>query len=448
MQERHPEVETRLRSLPSVDALAGLLPDSSPPKARVASARVALECARQEILGGGEAPSTAKLVASAVAAEPRRSSAPSALNLSGVVLHTGLGRATLATAAVEAMTRAGGHLLLEYDAQTGERGDRQTMVRDHLCALTGAEDALVVNNAAGAVLLALAATSAGGEVILSRGQMVEIGGQFRMPDVVRASGCRLVEVGCTNRTHLRDYADAITPETRAILRCHPSNFRVVGFASEPSLRELAELAVQRDVLCLDDMGTGCLVDTAQFGLPRQATLPQTIQDGADLVMASGDKLMGGPQAGILVGRSRLIDLAKRHPLARALRTDKLSLLALEATLAIYRFGNPLLEIPTLAYLARTQAEVKSLAQRVRRGFGSKVRLEPGLTEVGGGSLPGVGLPTWRLGLPGDPEAVAARLRMGTPAVVARVERGICWLDPRALDARDVAALRERLEAIL
>lgn len=275
---------------------------------------------------------------------------------------------------------------------------------------------------------------------------MEIGGSFRMPDVIAQSGCRLVEVGCTNKTRISDYADATGEETRAYLRCHPSNFRIVGFTESPALPELAALARERGVLCIDDMGTGCLVDTAAFGLPRQATLADAIRHGADVVIASGDKLLGGPQAGLILGRSNLIARLARHPLTRALRVDKLTLAVLSEVLQTYRFGDPVATLPTLRYLARTAKEVRKLAERLRGPVRDRSVLEAGVTEVGGGSLPGYGLPTWRVGLEGDPEKLLATLR--TQGVIARIERSRVWLDPRTAERDEVERVRRILPEIL
>lgn len=435
------------RSLPKVDTLAssGRLA-GFPEPVRILAARRAIDEARASLSAGTAIDIEARAVEIAFAAtRPRMKRV---INASGVVLHTGLGRARLAPYAVEAIRLAAeGHSALEIDLQSGKRGDRQLLVKDLLTDLTGAGEAMVVNNCAGAVLLTLAALAKGGEVILSRGQMVEIGGSFRMPDIVRRSGAKLVEVGCTNKVRLADYAEAITPRTRAILRCHPSNFKVVGFSEEPSLAELAALARDNRLPLIDDQGSGCLVDTTKFGLPREPRLGDSIRDGASIVLASGDKLLGGPQAGLILGSPALIGAIRKHPLARTLRIDKLSLTGLAATLQLYQFGREG-EIPTLRYLGRPMEEVEEMAKRLAKAF-EGAQVEAGLTEVGGGSLPGAGVPTWRCGLPVRNAAqVAGVLRRPDPvSVLTRIERGLVWLDPRTIDEAEMEAVVLRLGSL-
>lgn len=366
------------------------------------------------------------------------------INATGVVLHTGLGRAVLAEPARRAVEEvAQGHSMLEVDRETGERGDRIEHVRELLCRLTGAEDATVVNNNAGAVLLAVTVLAYGREVIISRGQLVEIGGAFRMPDIIAQSGARLVEVGTTNRTRLSDYEQAITPDTALLVRCHPSNFRIVGFTEEVSAPDLASLAHRHGLAVLDDVGSGCLVDTEQFGLEHEPTLQESIQAGCDVVTCSGDKLLGGPQAGILLGRKDIMQRIRKHPLHRALRVDKLTLAALEATLRLYL--NPeeaLREIPVLRALAMPADEVRRRAQRLKRRLQASlsaeavtVRLREGASAVGGGSLPGQQLPStlvclrWR---DGNASQLARALRWQEPAVFARIEQDEVVIDPRTL----------------
>jgi len=356
------------------------------------------------------------------------------INLSGVVLHTGLGRARLAEDAVLAIADAASdHSAVEFDLEEGERGDRQDHVRWLLRELTGAEDALVVNNCAGAVVLALSAVCAGSPVVLSRGQMVEIGGQFRMPDIIKMSGCRLVEVGCTNKTHLRDFEEVMGDEVGAFLRCHQSNFAQVGFVGQPEPKELAELAHSRGWAMIDDLGSGCLVDTTRFGLPKERTLADAVGDGADLVLASGDKLLGGTQAGILLGSKSMIDRCKRHPLARTLRIDKLCLAGLEATLRLY-FEKRELEIPVWRYCAKELDEIKRDCLRLKKVWG-RGEVAAGTTELGGGSFPGVGVPTWRFGMGSGSDELAKRLRLA--GVVGRIESGQIWLDPRTATAEEI-----------
>jgi L-seryl-tRNA(Ser) seleniumtransferase len=432
------------RDLPQVDALSRAPELAAYSDAvRVAAARAAVDAARGRLRGG----EPANVVELAVAEAERRTGASlrAAINLSGVILHTGLGRARLARAAADRVAQvARDYSALEFDLEAGERGDRQTHVRDLLVELTGAEAALVVNNAAAGVFLTLAALTAGGEVVLSRGQMVEIGGSFRMPDIVRRSGAFLVEVGCTNKTRLSDYREATGPDTAAWLRCHPSNFRVVGFTEEPALADLARAARAVDVLCLDDQGNGALVDLRPFGLPYHETLPQSVAH-ADVSIASGDKLLGGPQAGLVLGRRELLDEIARHPLARAVRVDKLTLAALEATLRLYATGRQD-EIPTIRAMAKPLDDVRREAETLASAWpGASV--EPGQTEVGSGSVPGEGLATWRVGLTGDPVAVARTLRQGSPPVVGRIEAGRVWLDPRTLEDEDMAVAVARLREV-
>lgn len=419
------------RRFPSVDKLARSLDGRWSEAARVKAAREAVAKARAE---GGAGDLT--LQAEGLAARYGESSMRGLVNMSGVVLHTGLGRARLAKAAADRVAEvAAGHAVVEFDLETGERGDRQDHVRWLLTELTGAEDALVVNNCAGALVLALSALCAGREVVLSRGQMVEIGGAFRMPDIIRQSGCRLVECGCTNKTYRRDFEEVSGEETAAWLQCHQSNFAMTGFVSFPSASELAEGAHRAGALFLDDLGSGCLVDTRDYGLPKERTLGDAVRDGADLVMASGDKLLGGPQAGILVGRRSVLDLVKRHPLARALRCDKLTLAGLEATLRLYFEGRER-EIPVWRAVGREADEVRSVAEVLAGAVPGGI-VEEGRTELGGGSFPGVGVRSWVAGFRvADLEGVHRRMRMEF-GVVGRIEQGLFWLDPRTAESEEV-----------
>jgi L-seryl-tRNA(Ser) seleniumtransferase len=366
------------------------------------------------------------------------------INATGVVLHTGLGRAVLAQSARRAVTEvAQGHSMLEIDRDSGERGDRIEHVRDLLRRLTGAEDATVVNNNAGAVLLAVTVLAQGKEVIISRGQLVEIGGAFRMPDIIAQSGAKLVEVGTTNRTRLLDYEQAITPNTALLLRCHPSNFRIVGFTEEVSAEELASLAHRHGLAVLDDVGSGCLVDTAQFGLEHEPTLQESVQAGCDIVTCSGDKLLGGPQAGIILGRRQVVQRIRKHPLHRALRVDKLTLAALEATLRLYlNPADALREIPVLRTLAMSADDIRRRANRLKRRLQAilprgtvTVRLREGMSAVGGGSLPGQQLRTVLVCLGSteiSAQQLAHALRWQEPAVFVRIEQEEVLIDPRTL----------------
>ncbi len=371
------------------------------------------------------------------------------LNLSGTILHTGLGRAPLSEAAIEAVTRACRHTALELDLETGSRGDRQTWVRSMLCELTGAEDALVVNNCAAAVVLTLTALTGGGEVVLSRGEMVEIGGAFRMPEIIKLSGARLVEVGCTNKTRIGDYEAALSENTRALLRCHRSNFALIGFQEEASASELAALAHSKGLLFLEDQGNGCLIQTDQSGLKPERTLRQAIEGGADVVMASGDKLLGAAQAGLILGRKDLIATIKKHPLARAFRIDKLSLAALAATLQQYTLDQQS-EIPTLWAIRRPQSEIRAQAERLLAQLNyPQLELVGTVTEVGGGSMPGQGLPSIALAINSpQPDQLARNLRLGAPGILGFVSKGRVMLDCRTLPPSEEIAFVARLSAEL
>jgi L-seryl-tRNA(Ser) seleniumtransferase len=350
---------------------------------------------------------------------------------------------------MEAVAR--GYSNLEFDLEAGARGSRHTHVEDLVQRATGAEAAIAVNNNAAALLLALSALCAGREVIISRGQLVEIGGGFRIPDVMRQSGARLVEVGTTNRTYVADYESAITPETAALMRVHASNFRLIGFVEQPDLPPLARAAHERGLLLLDDLGSGALLDTAPFGLAPEPTVQSSLAAGADLVLFSGDKLLGGPQAGIIGGRRDLIERLRRHPLARAVRLDKTSIAALNATLLHYVRGEALREIPVWRMIAAPLAEIERRARACAAAIGHAARVEPARSMVGGGSLPEESLPSAAIVLPvPDPHQLAARLRRGDPAVVARVSHDALYLDPRtvdpASDSRLVDAVRGALSA--
>jgi L-seryl-tRNA(Ser) seleniumtransferase len=350
------------------------------------------------------------------------------INASGVILHTNLGRAPLSRAAVEALATAGGYSNLELNLDTGRRGERAALLAGPLTALFGAEAALVVNNNAAAILLALTALCKGREVIVSRGQLVEIGGSFRMPDVMRLSGARMVEVGTTNRTRAADYEEALTPKTAALLRVHTSNFRVTGFTEAASLEEMAGVARRHGVLLIDDLGSG-----ASEAIADEPTVAESVRL-CDVVTFSGDKLLGGPQAGIVLGKAEIVRKLARHPLARAVRIDKLTLAALEATLR-HRLTGHLDEIP-VEHMLRAPPD----AVRRRAGMwavkleerGVQVSLIPGESAVGGGSLPGHGLPTALVAIAGPASRLAAALRRGDPPVIARIENDTCCLDPRTV----------------
>ena len=379
-----------------------------------------------------------------------------AINATGVVLHTGLGRSVLSRAAVDAMAAVGGaHSLLEIDRETGERGSRQEHVCHLLRRLTGAEDALSVNNNAAAVLLSVAALAAGREVVIARGQLVEIGGSFRIPDVIRQGGARLVEVGTTNKVRLSDYQAAITSETALLMRVHPSNFQIVGFTEEVPLAALVGLGRERGIPVMDDLGSGALIDLTRHGLEAEPTVQESVAAGADVITFSGDKLLGGPQAGLILGRREYLDRMQRHPLMRVVRNDKVTLAALEATLRLYLDEERAVrEIPTLRALTAPPEALRGKAARLCRRIGkvsAALLLEPGISQVGGGSLPGERLPTTLVVL--VPEAIgegelARRLRMGEPPVFGRVQRGRLLLDPRTVSDEELPDLAAAVRAAL
>jgi L-seryl-tRNA(Ser) seleniumtransferase len=378
-------------------------------------------------------------------ATARRPSLRPVLNATGVVLHTNLGRAPLARAAIDAVARvAAGYSNLEYDLATGERGSRYAHCAALLTELTGAEDALVVNNCAAALVLALDTVASGREAILSRGELVEIGGGFRVHEIMQKSGARLREVGSTNRTHVADYAAAVGPETGALLKVHRSNFQVVGFTAETSVRELAPLARAHDLPILHDLGSGLLIPLDDVGLSGEPTAADALAAGANVVMMSGDKLLGGPQAGLVVGDARYLTAMRANPLARSYRVDKMTLAALEATLTLYR--EPAVarrEIPTLALLCAPVSEVRARGERCAaalRDAGVSCTLQDDTATVGAGAFPTAALPSAAIALDGDAERWATALRAGEPAVVGRVREGRLLLDLRTVPDADVPAL--------
>jgi len=423
----------KLRDLPSVD---DVLRDerlvSEPHELVVAAARTVLERARVEI-GEGRDPGP---IVDAVVAELGRARRPSlrrVLNATGVLVHTNLGRAPLSDAAIARVVEVGaGYSNLEYDLERGQRGSRQDHLVGLLMRLTGAEAALVVNNNAAAVLLALAALAEGREVVVSRGELIEIGDGFRIPDVLARSGARLVEVGTTNRTRAADYERAIAPDTALVLRVHQSNFRVVGFSERPHLAELADVARRHELPLVDDLGSGSL---ARIG--DEPTPAESLRAGADLVCFSGDKLLGGPQAGVVVGRADLVERLRRHPLQRALRADKLTLAALEGTLALALDPTERGAVPVLRMLHEPVETVRARAERLAGVVGGEV--EETVARVGGGALPLTELPSAACAVE---EGLAEPLRLGDPPVVALVRDGRTLLDCRTLtdaETEEVAA---------
>ena len=453
------------RSLPSVDRLlqdeqVSRLVQRYSHAAVVEAARLSLSQARQNIAAGQNAPSYDDLIhalAASLQHDFGRQLRP-VVNATGVIIHTNLGRAPLSQAAVAAMVEAAtGYSNLEYDLESGERGSRHSHLERLLQRVTGAEAGMAVNNNASALLLALSAIAKDREVVVSRGQAVEIGGGFRVPDVMRQSGARLVEVGTTNRTYLSDYESALTADTAAFLRVHSSNFRVIGFTHSVEIGELAALAARRRVIVIDDLGSGAMLPTERYGLTHEPTVQESVAAGVGLTLFSGDKLLGGPQAGIIVGKADLIQRLRRHPLARAVRMDKLTIAALEATLLHYAKGEAESQVPVWQMIAARPEQLETRARHWAAslgGLGFAVTVEEAESTVGGGSLPGEVLPTRLLALRQTAECrlsvaeLAARLRKGQPPVIGRVERGALLLDPRTvLPGQDETLLRVVREAV-
>lgn len=371
-----------------------------------------------------------------------------AINGTGVLLHTNLGRAPLAAAALEAMRRVGaGYSNLEYDLIEGRRGSRYARATALLQSLTGAEDALVVNNCAAAVLLVLDTFARGREVIVSRSQLIEIGGGFRLPDVLERSGAKLVEVGATNKVYLRDFERALSPQTALIMRSHPSNYRISGFTQDVDARDACALGRRAGIPVVEDLGSGALIDLAEYGLPHERTVQETVADGVDLVAFSGDKMLGGPQAGIIVGRATLVARLRNNPLLRALRVDKLTFAALAETLRMYATPERRMEIPFYAMLSATPAKLRERAERYRAALPA-LTIVDSTAYVGGGSLPEHGIPSIAVAYGKHVDATAQRLRHDATPVIARVESGKLLLDLRSIlpeqDAEVLEALRNTL----
>ena len=460
----------RYRDLPSVDRVLGH--ERLVRAAGELGLDAVTEAVREELAqrrrdvasGDGQGSFEAIVDASAARAYASlRASLRPVINATGVIIHTNLGRAPLSDAAIAAMEAVGrGYSNLEYDLEAGERGSRHEHVESLVCRVTGAEAAMAVNNNAAALLMTLTALAQGREVVISRGQLVEIGGGFRIPDVMAQSGATLVEVGTTNRTYPRDYEAAIGEGTAALMRVHSSNFRVIGFTESAEVGDMARLAHERGVLLLDDLGSGCLVDTRAYGLMAEPTPQESLAAGADLVLFSGDKLLGGPQAGIIAGRQELVARLKRHPLARALRMDKASIAGLNATLLHYAKGEAEREVPVWRMISMPAGEIERRARRWARAVA--VRPEPvegrgaatisasvvaGRSMIGGGSLPEESLATRLLAIEHeDIDGLAKRLRLGEPAVVGRVEHGRLLLDPRTVHPREDAALLQAVREAL
>jgi L-seryl-tRNA(Ser) seleniumtransferase len=447
-----------LRSLPSVDKI---LSDerivrceeaySRPTVLQVA--REYLDEARVRLKEGEIAPSFDEIVTS-ICSRVSSLASPSlrpVINATGVILHTNLGRAPMSEETARAMAEASiGYANLEIDLDDGKRGSRQVHVESLLCRLTGAEAALVVNNNASAVLLALSALAKRKEVIVSRGQAVEIGGGFRIPDVMRQSGAKLVEVGTTNRTYISDYEEAITPRTAALLRVHSSNFKVVGFTEAVEIGDLVGLGKRHGVPVLDDIGSGCLIDTTRFGLEYEPLVQDSIKAGVDLVMFSADKLLGGPQAGIIVGREELVAKLRKHPLARAVRIDKVRLAGLSATLLHYVKGEAESKLPVWQMISMPVDHIENRARKWVNALGECASIIDGQSMIGGGSIPGGTIPTRLVcvSFGGGIKELADKLRKGSPAIIGRVENNKLLLDPRTVLLEEGDFLVSRLSSIL
>jgi len=453
------DVRKELRKLPSVDRMlkqervVDMVAQHGRPLT-LAAIQDVLGAARQAILQGQNCPTAAQLAQQTGVrlAELLRPSLYPVINATGVIIHTNLGRAPLSLAAQQAMQATSQYCNLEYDLDAGERGSRYVHAEELLCRLTGAEAALVVNNDAAAVLLVLTALARGREVIISRGQLVEIGGGFRIPEVMAQSGAHLVEVGTTNRTYLSDYEAAITAETAMLLSVHTSNFRVIGFAHETSLAELVALARAHNLMPVDDLGSGALLDTARFGLTHERTVQESLAAGVDLVCFSGDKLLGGPQAGVILGTSEYISKLKRHPLTRAVRVSKSVLAGLQATLQHYLRDEALQTIPVwqmmAADLEQLSKRASALAERLRLA-GVDARVVDGFSAVGGGTLPGETLPTRLVAIHGVPaQTLAPKLRHTSPPVMGRIENETFVLDLRTVLPGEETDLQRLLLASL
>jgi L-seryl-tRNA(Ser) seleniumtransferase len=453
--------EARLRALPRVDRVMELLSSVSSPPVVARAARGAVDRARERVLSGEATPTLDDIVADARSdiAQQRLALLGPVINATGVLVHTNLGRVPLGEEQLNAvLSVARNYSNLEYSLREGRRGTRYSHARGFITALTGAESALVVNNNAAAVMLVLSALCSDKEVIISRGELIEIGGEFRLPDIMAAANVRLREVGTTNRTHLSDYERAISPETAAIMKVHPSNYRMVGFTATVESRALARLSKGRGVLYLNDVGSGLLTPTEGALLPADEPLvDHALQDGADIVTFSGDKLLGGPQAGVIVGRARLIRSIEKHPLVRAMRVDKMTLAALQATLAIYLEGRAN-ELPLWRLLTASADDLRTRAQQLAHSIedqlsssGVKAEVVPTEAVAGGGSLPGSQLASFAVAV-SHPERsasnIAARLRAGDPPVVGRIEDDAVLVDMRAvLPNQDGALLRATIRAL-
>jgi L-seryl-tRNA(Ser) seleniumtransferase len=446
----------RLRALPAVEALisspAGqLLSATYGREAAVEALRRALDDARERLRADEMLALDSDSLLQSASDDLRQRFLPSlrpVINATGIILHTNLGRAPLSAAAQQAVLAvAAGYNTLEYDLAGGQRGSRLRHAAEVLTKLTGAEAALVVNNNAAALVLILSALALNREVIISRGQLVEIGGGFRVPEVMEQSGAKLVEVGTTNRTRPNDYERAITPQTALLLRAHASNFKQIGFVESATLAEMADVAHRHGLLLVDDVGSGALLDTVLYGLEHEPTVQESLAAGADLVAFSGDKLLGGPQAGIIVGKKSLIEVLSQHPLARAIRADKLCLAALTATLDHYRRGEATRKIPIWRMIATPLADLWAMAESWAVEVGGTVLA--GESAVGGGSLPGATLPTALLALTvASPDEFAARLRKAETPIIARIAEGRVLFDPRTVLMGQEQALLDTIQSLI
>jgi len=458
-----------LRQLPAIDRLlqAAPLRDLAGTHAHVqlrAAAQRAVEELRRQLLDeSAPLPDLSVAVAARLAADHLRAlETPSlrrVLNLTGTVLHTNFGRAPLAETALTAVQEvARGYSTLEYDLAAGQRGERHVHIEELFCRLTGAEAALAVNNNAGAVLLALSALAGGRSALVSRGELIEIGGSFRIPEIMAAGGVRLVEVGATNKTHLDDYRRAITPDTALILKVHTSNYRILGFTAAVPGEELAALGRERGIPVLEDLGSGLLLDLTRFGLPREPTVGETLASGIDLVTCSGDKLLGGPQAGLIAGKKNCIARLKKHPLARALRLDKMTLAALEATLRLYRQPENAVElIPTLNMILMPVTRIEEKASRLFYLLENLKKTELSIhimdltSRAGGGSLPMLKIPSKGIGVNVKTmtvNAVERFMRNHTPPIIGRIEDNLFIMDLRTVQVDEITSIESAFKTML
>lgn len=460
-----------LRQLSSVDEILQLpamqvLVESYPRGVVVEAIRTVVDELRQTILSSKDLPQLeelnleaehlvpliSKLVEASMSPQLKR-----VINATGVVVHTNLGRSILGDSAVEAISQAARHYSnLEFDLKKGERGSRHAHVEDLICTITGAESGMVVNNNAGAVLLALSAVAQEREVIVSRGELVEIGGSFRIPDVMRQSGAVLREVGTTNKTHLVDYEQAITPETALLLKVHTSNFKILGFTTEASLEELVGLAKTKDLLVMHDLGSGVLINLSKYGLTYEPTIQDSVKAGVDIITFSGDKLLGAPQGGIIIGKKDLVAKMKKHPLARALRVDKMTLAGLEATLRLYLDPESVVDtVPTLSMIlassSKLEKKAKKLASKLKEAKGAySIEVEEDISMVGGGALPVEKLPTWVVSVAATKLSTAEleeKLRNSAPPIVVRIKEDRILLDVRTILNEDFDDLARAFASI-